>query len=136
MCAPTAQTAHQQNGLPTGNEGASGPVLQQQTLQQGTDATRGLQSLLSLGPLLPQCVPPVGVLSTTCVPPMVPASFILQQPAFLPPTLLSANPQQQLQENQEIGGLQQAYLPVQEAGSSWKSLLLEQFRHASCRKYT
>ncbi|KAL8452394.1 hypothetical protein Emed_001399 [Eimeria media] len=104
----------------TAATGASAP---QQPMLPSAEAISALQALLSLAPLLtrqpPQSTAPLGIPPAACVPSMVPATLLGQQPLLLQPTAVipssffPSNSQQVMQQTQQSDGMQQLAAPVQ-----------------------
>ncbi|KAL8455674.1 hypothetical protein Emag_000496 [Eimeria magna] len=91
---------------PDASGAATGASAPQHPMLHSAEAANALHSLLSLAPLLTrqpsQATAPLGVPPAACVPPMVPATLLGQQPLLLQPTavipssLFSSNCQQGL----------------------------------------
>ncbi|KAL8275092.1 hypothetical protein Esti_000971 [Eimeria stiedai] len=135
----TLATESTREACPDACAAATGAPAPQQPMLQNAEAASALQSLFSVAPLLyrqpPQATAPLGVLPAACVPSMVPATLLGQQPLLLQPTavvpssLFPSNAQQVLQQTQQCGGFQQAAAPMRAVGDSsghpshprWKS---------------
>ncbi|OEH75406.1 hypothetical protein cyc_03562 [Cyclospora cayetanensis] len=110
---------------PSGSRGSSEPpvkaqpekantVIQQAAAQHNVDLANAMQSLINIAPLLvhrvpPQTAPTDGIIPTPCIPSVVSAPLMNQQPVILQPTALlhpsvySMNPQQLQQPSKNLG---------------------------------